>query len=65
MNKLEEALAYIETLQSKNDETDVSSALKSLLPEGEQATGDLLKELIAFSFGEHNEKDELAWNDLV
>jgi hypothetical protein len=62
MNKLEEALAYIETLQSKNDETDVSSALKSLLPEGEQATGDLLKELIAFSFGEHNEKDELGWN---
>lgn len=61
METLEEALAHIETFHYKNDETDVSVILRSLVSEGEQAIGDLLNELIAFSFGEHNEKDEVGW----
>ncbi len=41
---------------------EVSSTFKSLVSEEEPATGDLLHEMIAFAFGEHNEQDELGWN---
>lgn len=61
MKTFAETLDYVETLQHKNDENDTQEVFRALVSDGEHATGVLLYELIAFSFGEHNESDELEW----
>ena len=61
MKNFAEAITDVENLQNESYEEDVKQVFRELLSEGESASGELLYELIAFSFGEHNEKDELGW----
>ena len=61
MKTFADIIADVETLQHKNYEEDVKEAFKTLVPEGDYASGELLYELVAFSFGEHNENDEMGW----